>query len=75
MELPGENLGFEVPKTLLSYKMVVVEKALTQLRKALEEREKQKDLEMLNQVIVRIQSLESVKRELSIGLGGRTIIH
>ena len=75
VELPGENLGFEVPKTLLSYKMVVVEKALTQLRKALEEREKQKDLEMLNQVIVRIQSLESVKRELSIGLGGRTIIH
>jgi hypothetical protein len=36
--------------------------------------EKRKDLETLNQVIVRIQSLEKVKRELSIGLGGRTII-
>jgi len=55
--------------------MVVIEKALTQLRKDLEESEKQKDIESLNQVIVRIQSLESVKRELSIGLGGRTIIH
>jgi len=75
VELPGENLGFEVPKTLLSYKMVVVEKALTQLRNDLGKSEKQKDLEKLNQVIVRIQSLESVKRELSIGLGGRTIIH
>jgi DNA primase len=74
VELPGENLGFEVPKTLLSYKMMVVEKALSQLRKELEESEKKQDLETLNQVIVRIQSLERVKRELSIGLGGRTII-
>jgi len=75
VELPGENLGFEVPKTLLSYKMMVIEKALAQLRKDLEKSEKQKDLVKLNQVIVRIQSLESVKRELSIGLGGRTIIY
>jgi DNA primase len=74
VELPGENLGFEVPKSLLSYKMMVIEKALSQLRKELEESEKKHDLETLNQVIVRIQSLEKVKRELSIGLGGRTII-
>jgi DNA primase len=74
VELPGENLGFEVPKSLLSYKMMVIEKALSQLRKELEECEKKHDLETLNQVIVRIQSLEKVKRELSIGLGGRTII-
>ena len=74
VELPGENLGFEVPKTLLSYKMMVIEKALSQLRKELEESEKKKDLDTLNQIIVRIQSLEKVKRELSIGLGGRTII-
>ena len=74
VELPGENLGFEVPKSLLSYKMMVIEKALSQLRRDLEEREKIKDIEGLNKVILRIQSLESVKRELSIGLGGRTII-
>jgi len=74
VELPGENLGFEVPKTLLSYKMMVIEKALSQLRKDLEVSEKKKDLETLNQIIIRIQSLEKVKRELSIGLGGRTII-
>ena len=29
VELPGENLGFEVPKSLLSYKMMVIEKALS----------------------------------------------
>ncbi len=74
VELPGENLGFEIPKTLLSYKMMVVEKALSQLRKELGESEKKKDLETLNQIIVRIQSLEKVRRELSIGLGGRTVI-
>jgi DNA primase len=74
VELPGENLGFEVPKSLLSYKMMVIEKALAQLRKELEESEKEQNIEALNQVLKRIQSLEGVKRELSIGLGGRTII-
>ena len=74
VELPGENLGFEVPKSLLSYKMMVVEKALSELRKELEASEKKQDLEQLNQVLSRIQSLERVKRELSVGLGGRAII-
>ena len=74
VEMPGENLGFEVPKSLLSYKMTVVEKALSQLRKDLEKTEKKQDIETLNQIIVRIQSLEGIKRELSLGLGGRTII-
>jgi DNA primase len=74
VELPGENLGFEVPKSLLSYKMMVIEKALSHLRMDLEKQEKNKDIQALNQVILRIQSLEGVKRELSIGLGGRAII-
>jgi len=74
VELPGENLGFEVPKSLLSYKMMVVEKALSELRNELEASEKKQDLDLLNQVLSRIQSLEKVKRELSVGLGGRAII-
>jgi len=74
VELPGENLGFEIPKSLLSYKMMVIEKALDQLRKELEDVERAKDLEALNNLIIRIQSLENVKRELSVGLGGRAII-
>ncbi|HER09697.1 MAG TPA: DNA primase [Bacteroides sp.] len=75
VELPGENLGFEVPKSLLSYKMTVVEKALSGLRKELEGSEQTMSLEALNDLIVRIQSLEQVKKALSKGLGGRTIIH
>jgi DNA primase len=75
VEMPGENLGFEVPKSLLSYKMMVVEKALKQLRKDLVTVEKNSSVEELNHVIVRLQSLEQVKKALSTGLGGRTIIH
>ncbi|MCK5136878.1 MAG: DNA primase [Bacteroidales bacterium] len=74
VEMPGENLGFEVPKSLLSYKMMVVEKALSQLRKNLEGVEKSSNLEKLNHLIIRIQSLDQVKKALSSGLGGRTII-
>lgn len=74
VEMPGENLGFEVPKSLLSYKMMVVEKALTQLRKDLQVAENNKQMDELNHLIKRIQSLEQVKKALSTGLGGRTII-
>lgn len=74
VELPGENLGYEVPRSLLSYKMMVVEKALNGLRKELEAAEKSGFLEQLNHVMLRIRSLEQVKRALSIELGGRIII-
>ncbi len=74
VELPGENLGFEVPKSLLSYKMTVIEKALSQLREELVKTEKKNRQDPLHRLISRITSLEQVKRELSIGLGGRTII-
>lgn len=75
VELPGENLGYEVPKSLLSYKMMVVEKALAGLRAELETAEKSNDLEQLKYLILRIQSLGTVKIALSEGLGGRIIIH
>jgi DNA primase len=74
VEMPGENLGFEVPKSLLSYKMMVVEKALNQLRTELQSIGNEKDVEPINQIMIRLQNLEGVKRELSVGLGGRTII-
>ncbi len=74
VELPGENLGYEVPKSLLSYKMMVVEKALGQLRADLETAEKNNDLDQVNHLILRMQSLGNVKIALSKGLGGRTII-
>jgi len=74
VELPGENLGFEVPKSLLSYKMTVVEKALSEIRSQLPGTEKEGAEEELNQLIQRLQRLENVKLALSKGLGGRAII-
>ncbi len=53
---------------------LVIQKALSILRKELEESEKKQDIATLNQIIIRIQSLERIRRELSIGLGGRAII-
>ncbi|HDT12401.1 MAG TPA: DNA primase [Candidatus Marinimicrobia bacterium] len=74
VELPGENLGYEVPKSLLSYKMKVVGSALIELRKEIEKIEKSGNLEELNEKLRRIQNLERVRKELSVGLGGRTIL-
>ena len=54
--------------------MMVIETALSDLRNDLISTEKNSDVVALNHLIVRIQSLEQIKRELSIGLGGRTII-
>ncbi len=71
---PAKTLVMRCPKSLLSYKMMVVEKALGQLRADLETAEKNNELEQLNQLIMRIQSLGKVKIALSKGLGGRTII-
>lgn len=75
VELPGENLGFEVPKSLLSYKMTVVEKALSGFRKELEDPGRSMSAEDQKEIIIRLRSLEQVKKALSHGLGGRTIIH
>ena len=41
---------------------------------SLENTEKIADVEDLHQMMIRLRSLEQVKRELSLGLGGRTII-
>jgi hypothetical protein len=54
--------------------MTVIEKALSQLRIQLKDADENKQEETLTHLITRIQSLEQVKRALSVGLGGRTII-
>jgi len=74
VEMPGENLAFEVPKSLLSYKMSVVEKALSGLRVDLKEAEERKDLETLTANLQQISRLEKIKIALSRGLGKRAII-
>ncbi len=74
VEMPGENLAYEIPKSLLSYKMSVIEKALSGLREDLKKVEAGKDLEKLTALLQQINRLERIKIALSVGLGKRAII-
>ncbi len=74
IEMPGENLGVEVPKALLLYKLKVVNMALDELRKEVEEVEKSGDGERVMQLMARLRDLEGVKNELSHVIGERIIL-
>jgi DNA primase len=75
VEMPGENLGVEVPKSLLLYKMKVVNMALAGMRKELAEAEKNKDDEKTMEIIVRLNNLEKSKNLISKEIGERIILN
>ncbi len=74
IELPGENLGHEVPKSLLAYKnkiiLVAREKKLKELEISSQKLEAEKIMELQKQII----NLDKVKIALSKALGERTIL-
>ncbi|MCF8345662.1 MAG: DNA primase [Bacteroidales bacterium] len=74
IEMPGENLGVEVPKALLLYKLKVVNMALDELRKEIEKAEKGGDGEQVMQLMARLRDLEGVKNQLSHVIGERIIL-
>ena len=74
IELPGENLGVEVPKTLLLYKLRVIDMALDDIRKQISESEKQGESEKVMEHMARLRDLETVKNELSNVIGERIIL-
>lgn len=74
IELPGENLGVEVPKVLLLYKLKVVDMALDDLRKQLEEAEKKNENDQVMELLVRLRDLEKVKNRISNVIGERIIL-
>ncbi len=73
-ELPGDNLEQEVPKALLSFKLAVVTLARSKMDKDLAEAEKNKDREAADGFLLHIQNMDQLKKILSEGLGGRTIL-
>jgi len=75
IELPGENLGVEVPKALLLYKLKVVGMALEDLRKQISEAEKNKDNDRVMELLFRLRDLEAAKNELSTVIGERIILN
>jgi len=74
IELPGENLEQEVPKSLLSYKLAVVTQARSKMNRELSDTEKNQDQEATNMLLLHIRNLDQVKKMLTDGLGGRTIL-
>jgi len=75
IELPGENLGVEVPKALLLYKLRVVGMALEELRKQIGEAEKKKEDDRVMELMLRLRDLEAAKNELSTVIGERIILN
>lgn len=75
IELPGENLGVEVPKALLLYKLRVVGMALEELRKQIGEAEKLKKEDHVMELMLRLRDLEAAKNELSTVIGERIILN
>jgi len=74
IEMPGENLGVEVPKALLLYKLKVVDLALDDLRKQIEESEKKKDHDTVMSLMAHLRDVEGAKNEISKVIGERIIL-
>jgi DNA primase len=74
IEMPGENLGVEVPKALLLYKMKVVDMALEKYREEIRETEKNGSGEDLMSLIDRQRSLEATKIQIAREIGERIIL-
>lgn len=74
IEMPGENLGVEVPKTLLLYKLKVVDVALEDLRKQIEIAEKNKENDKVMRLMAHLRDVEVAKNQISNVIGERIIL-
>ena len=74
IELPGENLGVEVPKALLLYKLKVVDMALDDIRKQIGEAEQAEDGDKVMELMAHLRDLEGAKNEISHVIGERIIL-
>jgi DNA primase len=74
IELPGENLGTEVPKAILAYKNKIIVKAIQELHERIGNCDQQKEVEQINDLQKQVISLDQIKSMISKDLGERTII-
>ena len=74
IELPGENLGTEVPKSLLAYKNKIIMIAREKISKELEKNSREGKMEKVSEYQKQIINLDKVKIALSKELGERTIL-
>ena len=74
IELPGENLGMEVPKSLLAYKNKIIMIAREEKAKELENYSSKGETEKIMDIQKQIMNLDKVKKHLSKALGERIIL-
>jgi DNA primase len=74
IELPGENLGTEVPKTVLAYKNKIIMIALNDLYDKMKSPDTENDAEKIRSIQKQVMNLNEIKRVISKDLGERTII-
>jgi DNA primase len=74
IEEPGENLGTEVPKSVLAYKNKIVIIALNELYKKIDAAGKVSDQQLIAELQKQVMNLNNIKKTISKALGERTII-
>jgi DNA primase len=72
--LPGENLGTEVPKSVLAYKNKILCIALNDLYKKIDEASNTNNPLKISELQKQVINLNDVRRTISKSLGERTII-
>jgi len=74
IELPGENLGTEVPKTVLAYKNKIIMIALSELTNKIKNTDPEADSEKITDIQKQVMNLNEIKKIISRDLGERIII-
>ena len=69
IELPGDNLGQEVPKALLAYKKRIISNAGYDIVRQIRKAEKDKDQEKLTELMNQKKKLKSIEMLISKALG------
>ena len=74
IELPGENLGTEVPKTVLAYKNKIIMIALSELYAKIKDANADTDSDKIKDIQKQVMNLNEIKRIISKDLGERIVI-
>ena len=65
IDLPGDNLGLEVPKSLLAYKRRIITNAGNEIVRQIEQAQKIKDSGKINELMIRKMKLKLIEKKIS----------
>jgi DNA primase len=74
IELPGQNLGVEVPKTVLAYKSRIIVTAIIELNAKIMAADPGTEADQITEIQKQIMNLNKIKTIISKELGDRTVL-